>query len=172
MIQQDRGTRSPAEIATIPEATSKRPRSTPWLVGALVAVTVAFLALGGWTLYQRSSRSDAEGLATSAVAAWDAGRPAALAEVYDPAAVLVDASGAKVVGMKAIATAVADRGPTFTMTQVGGVTTTSDGTYATTSYRFSGDGQGVGLSVIQIADGKIVRQWTFEPISAPTPPSR
>jgi hypothetical protein len=171
MIQQERVTGSPADVATIPEATSKRPRSTPWLVVALVAMTVACLALGGWTLYQRSSRRDAEGLAMSVVAAWDSGRPAALADVYDPAAVLVDATGARVVGTRAIAAAVADRGPTFTMTQIGAITTTSDGTYATSSYRFSGDGHGVGVSVIQIADGRIVRQWTFEPISAPTPPS-
>jgi hypothetical protein len=172
MVQQERVKRSPAATETIPETTTKRPRSTPWLVGALVGMTVALLALGGWTLYQRSLRSDAEGLAQNAVAAWDSGRPAALAEVYDPAAVLVDATGAKIVGTDAIAAALADRGSTFTVTPVGGITATSDGTYATTSYRFSGDGQGVGISVIQIADGKIVRQWTFEPIAAPTPPSK
>ncbi len=151
--QQERVKKAPAHIEAIPAAAPKGPRSTPWLVGALIVTTLALLTLGGWTLRQRSLSSDAEGLAKNAVAAWDSGRPAALAGVYDPAAVLVDATGTKIVGTDAIAAAVRNRGPTFKMTQMGGVTTSSDGTYATTSYKFSGDRQGVGISVIQIAGG-------------------
>ena len=179
MIQQERVKKTPtpiekvpAPIEQIPEATPKGSRATPWLAAALIGVSLALLALGGWTLYQRSTKSSAEGLAQDAVAAWDSAKPAALADVYDPAAVLVDANGTKIVGVDAIAAALADRGAAFTVTQVGGTTTTSDGTYATTSYRFSGDGQGVGISVIKIADGAIVRQWTFEPNAAPTPAAR
>ena len=172
MIQQERIKKSPAPIEKVPaSAPQARAASSPWLVGGLIGITVAFLALGGWTVYQRFQKNAAEGLAQNAVAAWDSGRPAAFSDVYDPAAVLVDANGARIAGMDAIVAAVAARGPDFTVTQVGGVTTTSDGTYATTSYRFSGDGQGVGISVMKIDGGKIVRQWTFEPnaITQPAP---
>ena len=129
-------------------------------------MTLAVFALGGWTLYQRLEKRDAERLAQGAVAAWDSGRPAAFADVYDHSAVLVDADGTRIVGLDAIAAAVADRGPTFTVSQVGGVTTTSDGSYATTSYRFAGDGQGIGVSMIKVDGGKIVRQWIYEPRAA------
>ena len=176
MIQQERVKKAPAQIEKLPApepVPAVRTGSSPWVIGGLVVMTLAFLALGGWTLYERLQKSDAEGLAQSAVAAWDSGKPSTLADVYDPAAVLVDANGAKIVGLDAIAAAVADRGPDFTLTQVGGVTTTSDGTYATTSYRFSGDGQGIGISVIKVDGGKIVRQWTFEPnTAAPTPAAK
>ena len=172
MIQQERVKKAPTPIEKIPEPQPAPRGSSPWLIAGLVVMTVAFLALGGWTVYQRLQKSDAEGLAQTAVAAWDSGRPAALADVYDPAAVLVDANGTKIVGIDAIAAAVADRGPAFTVAQVGGVTTTSDGTYATTSYRFSGDGQGIGISVIKVDGGKIVRQWTFEPNAAQGPAAK
>ena len=169
-MQQERVKKAPMPIETIPiPEQTKRDGSSPWVIAALVIMTVAFLALGGWTMYQRLQKSDAEGLAQSAVAAWDSAKPAALAQVYDPAAVLVDADGTKIVGLDAIETAVAGRGPDFTLTQVGGVTTTSDGAYATTSYRFSGDGAGIGISVIKVEGGKIVRQWTFEPNAASAP---
>ena len=174
MIQQERVKKAPAPIEKIPAPEpTKQPGSSPWLIGGLVIMTLAFLALGSWTMYQRLQKSDAEGLAQSAVAAWDSAKPGPLAQVYDPSAVLVDANGTKIVGLGAIAAAVADRGPNFTVTQVGGVTTTSDGAYATTSYRFSGDGQGIGISVIKVHGGKIVRQWTFEPnTAAPTPAAK
>lgn len=171
--QQERVKKAPTPIEKIPAPEpTKRDGSSPWVIGGLVIMTVAFLALGGWTMYQRLQKSDAEGLAQSAVAAWDSAKPAALAQVYDPAAVLVDANGNKIVGLDAIAAAVADRGPDFTVAQVGGVTTTSDGAYATTSYRFSGDGQGIGISVIKVEGGKVVRQWTFEPNAAPVPAAK
>ncbi len=161
--QQERVKKPPAPVERVPSPDRTTARSSPWLVGGLVVMTLAVFALGGWTLYQRLEKRDAERLAQGAVAAWDSGRPAALADVYDPAAVLVDADGTRIAGLDAIAAAVADRGPTFTVTQVGGVTTTSDGSYATTSYRFTGDGQGVGVSMIKVDGGKIVRQWIFEP---------
>jgi len=175
MIQQERVKKVPAPIEKIsaPQAApAERSGSSPWVIGALVVMTLAFVALGSWTVYQRFQKNDAEGLAQGAVAAWDSAKPGALAQVYDPAAVLVDATGTKIVGLDAIAAAVANRGPDFTVTQVGGVTTTSDGTYATTSYRFSGDGQGVGISVIKVEGGKIVRQWTFEPNAATAPAAK
>ena len=161
--QQERVKKAPAPIEKIPPPERVAARPSPWLIGGLVVTTLAVFALGGWTLYQRLEKRDAERLAQGAVAAWDSGKPAALADVYDPSAVLVDADGTKIVGLDAITAAVADRGAAFTVAQVGGVTTTSDGAYATTSYRFAGDGRGIGISMIKVDGGRIVRQWIFEP---------
>ena len=175
MIQQERAKKDPAQIESLaaPQiAPTERYGSSGWVIGALVVLMLAVVVLGSWTLYERAKKSDAEGLAQHAVAAWDSAKPGELAQVYDPSAVLVDASGTKIVGIDAIATAIADRGPDFAVTQVGGVTTTSDGSYATTSYRFGGDGQGIGISVIKVDGGKIIRQWAFEPNHTPSPAAK
>ena len=111
--QQERVKKAPTPIEKIPAPEpTKRAGSSPWVIGALVVMTAAFLALGGWTMYQRLQKSDAEGLAQSAVAAWDSAKPGALAQVYDSSAVLVDANGNKIVGLDAIAAAVAIAGRT------------------------------------------------------------
>jgi hypothetical protein len=166
MALQEKVRSAPAPVASIAAPDEDRSRANPWLVGGLIGMTVAFLALAGWTMYQRVHRSEAARLATSAVTAWDTGRPAAFADVYDPNAVLVDATGTSIVGPDAIAAAVRNRGSAFAVSQVGDISITPDGTYATTSYRYSGDGRGVGIAVLEIANGKIVRQWNFEPSTA------
>jgi len=172
MIQQEKVKKSPAPIETIPEAPAKRARTVSWLTGGLVGMTVAFLALAGWTVYQRLAMTDAEHLARNAVAAWDSAKAAELTGVYDPEAVVVGAEGTRIVGLDGIVAAVRDRGPVFAVTQFGDIAVTRDGVYATTSYRYAGDGQGVGISVIEIADGTIVHQWNFEPSSASAPPAK
>ena len=88
--QQDRVTKPSTLIERVPSPDRTPTRSSPWLIGGLVVMTLAVFALGGWTLYQRLEKRDAERLAQGAVAAWDSGRPAALADVYDPSAVLVE----------------------------------------------------------------------------------
>ena len=60
MVQKERARTTPAFVETIPEAAPAPPRSTPWLIGALVAVTAALLALSGWTAYQRYTTSASE----------------------------------------------------------------------------------------------------------------
>jgi hypothetical protein len=167
MVQQEKVRPTAAVVPTIAIPEEDRSRANPWLIGGLIGMTLAFLALAGWTAYQRFHRSEASRTATSAVAAWDSGRPAAFADVYDPNAVLVDPAGNSIVGTDAIAAAVRGRGQDFSVSPVGGISVTPDGTYATMSYRYTGDGRGVGIAVMEITDGKIVRQWNFEPTSTP-----
>jgi hypothetical protein len=165
--QQEKVRTSPAVVPAIASTGEDHSRANPWLVGGLAGMTVAFLALAGWTAYARYHRSEAARLANSALNAWDAGRPTAIADVYDPNAVVVDATGKRIVGVDAIAAAVRDRGQDFAVSQVGDISITPDGTYVTTSYRYAGDGHGVGIAVIEVANGKIARQWNFEPSASP-----
>jgi len=172
MVQAQQGKKTEATVKRIPEAAPERLRSTPWLVGALVIMSAAFLALAGLTLYQRYAKTDAERLAADVTTAWDAAKPAALTAAYDREAVLIEADGTKVVGIKAIIAAAQARGPKYSVMNVGSIAATSGGPYAMTAYRFAGDGRGSGISVIKVADGKIIRQWNFESTPVPAQPSK
>jgi hypothetical protein len=169
MVQKEQVGRTPAVIETIPKASTKRPRSIPWLIGALVAMTLAFLALAAFTGYQRYHRTSAANLAQHAAAAWDTARPSALTDVYARNAVVVHADGTKIAGIKAIVADARARGPAFTMTQVGDISTSPNGALAAFTYRYSDHGRGSGIAVLKIARGKIVRQWNFETIAVRAP---
>jgi hypothetical protein len=185
--KQQQVRRTPPEVQAIPEAGPRKvpeptPRSAPepertgaepWLMGALVLVTIAFLVLAGWTIYQRRQVTPAERLAGTTAAAWDVATPAALAGVYAGRAVLVRSDGTRVVGRKAIVASVQALGPRFTMKQVGAVGTTPDGAFVTFPYTYAGHGSGSGVAVVKVVRGKIVRQWNYETYkvapSAPKP---
>jgi len=143
-----------------------RSRANPWLIGGLVGMTLAFLTLAGWTTYQRFQRGEATRLATSALHAWDSPKPAAFADVYDANAVVVGPDGANIAGISAIASTARDRGPNFALTPFGDMSVSDDGAFVTASYRFTGNGHGVGVSMMEIANGKIIRQWNYEPSQA------
>jgi hypothetical protein len=172
MVRTAQVKKTGSDVTRIPEAEPTRRGSVPWLVGALVIMIVWFVALAGLTFYQRYVKSDVERLAAEVPVAWDAAGPAALSGVYDRNAVLVDADGTKAIGVKAIIAAAKDRGPTFTMTQVGDVAVAPDGSYATIAYRYAGHGRGSGIAVVKILDGKIIRQWNFESSVVPAQPTR
>jgi hypothetical protein len=172
MVQKEQVRKTTPVIETIPEAAPRRPRSMPWLIGALVVMTLAFLALAASTAYQRYHRTPAAHLAQNAAAAWDTAGPSALGDVYARNAVVVHADGTKIVGIKAIIADARTRGPAFTMTQVGEINTSPNGALAAFTYRYSGHGRGSGIAVLKIARGKIVRQWNFETIAAPAPASK
>jgi hypothetical protein len=157
---------APPVLGSVAAPAEDRSRANPWLIGGLVGMTLAFLTLAGWTTYQRFQQAEATRLATSALRAWDAAKPGAFADVYDANAVVVGPDGKSIVGVDAIATAARDRGPDLTVTQFGDVSVSRDGAYVTASYRFTGDGHGVGVSMMEIANGKIIRQWNYEPSSA------
>jgi hypothetical protein len=165
---QEQVEKAPPNVKTIPEAKAERPRSTPWLIAALAIVTVGFLALATLAILDRYSVSEAERVARDAIVAWDTAGPTRLTEAYDPRAVVVAADGAKLVGIDEIVAEVRDQGPTFTMIQDGDISTTADGVYATIPYRFAGHGRGSGISVIKIADGRVIRQWNFGYSIVPT----
>lgn len=143
-----------------------RAGTTPWMLGALIGVTVALLALAGWTIYQRYQRGRAEHLASAAIAAWDSAKPLAFVDVYDPKAVVIASDGTSFEGLGAIEAAANARGPSFSIAQTGGIAVNGDGSYATVSYRFAGDGKGTGVTILQIRDGKVVRQWNYDTTSA------
>ncbi len=69
MVQEQQVRRPPAEVEAtavvekVPEARSEQPRSSPWLIGALVGITLAFMTLAGWTVYQRYMPTPSERIA-------------------------------------------------------------------------------------------------------------
>jgi hypothetical protein len=165
MAQQQK-VRAPIPVSDEPPVqVPERSSANPWLVGALVGLTLAFAALVGWNVYERVQRADAAALATAAAAAWDSPRTGSFADVYDRNAVVVDADGQTLTGVDEIETAARRRGADFTMAPLGEIAVSRDGTFATMSYRYAADGRGVGLTVIQVDNGKIVHQWIFEPSS-------
>ena len=123
MVQKQQVRKTTPVIETVPEAVPQagpeQPKATPWLIGALIFTTLAFLALAGWTTYQRYHRTAAEDVVQHAVTAWDAATPAALADAYAPDAVVVEADGTRVVGIKAIVTDARGKGPAFSLTRGG-----------------------------------------------------
>jgi hypothetical protein len=169
MAQAQRVKTAPTPIEPARPSPEPAPTSgTPWLVGVLIGVTVALLALAGWTVYQRYQRGHAEDLARGAIAAWDSAKPSDFAAVYDPNAVVFASDGTKITGLDKIEAAVGDLGPKFSMNETGGITVNGDGSYATAAYRYAGNVRGTGVTIMQISDGKIVRQWNYD-VPAPTP---
>ena len=75
MIRQERVNKAPTPDREDPRAPTGAMGSSPSPIAGLVVMTIAFLALGGWTVHQRLQKSDAEGLAQTAVAAWTAAGP-------------------------------------------------------------------------------------------------
>lgn len=172
MVQKEQVRRGAAVVERIPETGQERPRSSPYLIGALVIMTLAFSSLAGWTVHQRYSKTAAERLAQNIVPAWDTATPADLSSLYARKAVLIQADGTRVVGSKAIIAAAKALGPAYAMTQAADTAATPDGSYATLVYRYEGKGRGEGIAVIEISGGKIVRQWNYESVSVPPPPSK
>ena len=153
---------TPIEPARPASPAPARSGTSPWVIGALVGVTVALIAVTGWTVYQRYQRERAENLARGAIAAWDAGKPSAFANVYDPKAVVFAADGTRLDGLRAIEDAAAARGQNFSIAPTGGLSVNGDGSYVTASYRYSGHGHGTGVTMLQIANGKVIRQWSYD----------
>jgi hypothetical protein len=173
MVQKEQVREPTAVVKNIPKAAPKRPRFSPrLLIGALLVMTLAFLALAGWTVFHGNQQTQAEDLAQNAASAWGKAGPSALTDAYARNAVVVQADGTKVVGIKAIAADAKSRGRAYTMTQVGDIASTPDGAFTTFAYHYSGDGRGSGVAVLKIARGKIVRQWNFETIATPAPASK
>jgi hypothetical protein len=174
MISQERIERTSADVKTIPEAPPERSRWVPWLVVALAITTVASLALAAMTLFDPFGKDEASDIAGDAAMAWDTAGLTRLRTVYDPQAIIIDVDGSRIVGIDAIVADTRNRGKRFTLTQAGEIASTADGFWAAVPYRYAGDGRGSGISVIKIADGKIVRQWNFESSSMPPaePPAK
>jgi hypothetical protein len=162
-------TRGRATVTRVPEAAQPNARSTPWLVAGLMVMTAAFLVLAILTFVPRLRPSEAVRLTDAAVSAWDTGAPAAFSTVYARDAAVVHADGTEVSGLRAIVADATSLGRDFTIVRTGDVSVTPNGMYATATYRYAGAGHGVGVLVLRIEGGKIVRQWEYElpPVTAP-----
>jgi hypothetical protein len=154
--------KGPAAVKQIPQAESSPPRSMPWLVAGLMVMTAAFLVLAILTIVPRLRPSAPVRLMDQAVATWDSGTPSEFAATYARDAVVVHADGTKVTGLQGIIADAKAAGPDFTMVRTGDVSVTHSGSYVAAVYRYTGAGRGSGLLVLQIADGKITQQWSYD----------
>jgi len=162
-------TRKAATVTRVPEAAQPSSRSTPWLIAGLMVMTAAFAVLAILTFVPRLRPSEPVRLTDAAVSAWDAGAPDAFSAVYSRDAVVVHADGTKVSGLSAIVADAKSLGRDFSIVRTGDVSVTPNGLYATATYRYNGAGHGVGVLVLQLEGGKVVRQWEYglPPITAP-----
>ena len=141
-----------------------RPQVNVWLVVA-IGLGVALLALGAWVLVDRSSGGDtatqsATTLIDNVNTAFSTGDVNAIPSYYASNAVI------RSFGTNETYTGVASiselANGSFTVERISPVT--ANGEYATTFVQVSGGGQtATTISVFQIKDGKVVRQWNFVP---------
>ena len=137
----------------------------PWVVATAV-LALALAGLGAWALADRSSSDggstqDATTLVDDLNRGWNAGDANAVAALYAKNAV-IRSLGDTVVGPKAIGKAAASASASgFQVERVAPVTL--DGTFATTFVKVTGVGidQTPVVTVWQLQDGKILRQWGF-----------
>jgi predicted SnoaL-like aldol condensation-catalyzing enzyme len=148
-----------------PPLHAHRPHVNAWLV-AVVGLAAGLIALGSWVLIDRytggnDATHDAKTLIDKLNVAFSTGDAKAIPSLYATNAVMRTIGvGETYVGVNAIR-ALADG--SYTVERVAPVTV--EGEYATTFVRLSAPGYGTGvtISVFQIKDGKVVRQWNFVP---------
>ena len=147
-----------------PEVHVRRPHINLWLV-AVVGLAAALVALGTWVLVDRYTgpEHDATTLIDDVAAAWSAGDSLAVTPLYTADAVLVSARGDSYAGPRSITFAVEDAAAAgMQLERIAPVTT--EGDFATTfvSYTDEAGGYGTLLTVFQLDEGKVARQWDFE----------
>jgi len=153
--------RGPATVTRVPEAAQRGARSTPWLVAGVMITTAAFAVLAILTFVPRLRPSEPVRLTDATVSAWDTGTPSGFSTIYSREATVIHADGTKVHGLGAIVADASSLGRDFSIVRTGDVSVTPNGRYATATYRYSGAGHGVGVLVLQIEGGKVVRQWEY-----------
>jgi hypothetical protein len=153
----------------VPEAHVRRPHVNVWLV-AVIGLAAALVALGSWVVVDRyaggnSATQDATTLIDKTSTAFSTGDAGAIDSLYAKGAVIRSiGAGETYAGVNAISP-LADG--SFTVERVAPVTV--NGEYATSFMWLSAPGYGsaMSISVFQIKDGKIVRQWNFVPGQTP-----
>lgn len=143
---------------------ARRPHVSYWLV-AVIALAAALVALGAWVLVDRyaggdSATQDATTLIDDLNAAFSTGDANAIPSLYASNAVMRSFGvGETYAGVKAIRT----NAGCCTIERLAPVTV--EGEYATSFMRIAAPGWPtvMSISVFQIKDGKIVRQWNFVP---------
>lgn len=148
-----------------PPTHARRLHVNPWVVATAV-LALALAGLGAWVLVDRSSSDggstqDATTLIDDVNTGWNAGDANAVAAVYAQNAV-IRSLGDTVVGSKAIGRAAAIASASgLHVERVAPVTL--DGPFASTFVKITGVGidRAPVLTVWQLQDGKILRQWGF-----------
>jgi hypothetical protein len=140
-----------------------------WLIVGILAA--GLLALGTWVLVDRYTgpERDATALIDDLATAWSTGDVDAISALYTSDAVLVTAWGSRYIGVKGIAYEVPGAASIgFEVERIAPVTV--EGDLATTFIRYSDASgeEGTLLSVFQLENGKILRQFDFAP--GVTPP--
>ena len=152
----------------VPEVHVRRPHVSVWLV-AVVALAAALVALGTWVLVDRytggdGAAQDATALIDDLAAAFSTGDANAIPSLYASNAVMRSIEvGETYTGVKAIRALAG----CCTIERLAPVTV--EGEYATSFMRIAAPGWPtvMSISVFQIKDGKIVRQWNFVPGQTP-----
>jgi len=135
-----------------------------WLA-AVVGLAAALVALGSWVLVDRYTgpEYDAATLVDDLSPAWATGDVDAIRSLYTTDAIVVTAWGDRYAGLDQIAGAAAGTARFgFQFERIAPVTT--EGDFATTFIRYSDAAGEVGtlLTVFQLDEGTIARQWDFE----------
>lgn len=145
-----------------------RPHVNVWLVVA-IGLGAALVGLGAWVVVDRTSGGDtatqnATALIDDVNTAFMTGDASAIPSYYASTAVMRSfGTNETYVGVAAISE-LADG--SFTVERISPVTV--NGEYATTFVKLTSGGQNVTtISVFQIQDGKVVRQWNFAPGQTP-----
>ena len=152
----------------VPEVHARRPHVNVWAV-AVVALAAALVALGTWVLVDRyaggdSATQDATTLIDDVATAISTGDANAIPSLYASNAVQRSIGvGETYTGVKAIRALAG----CCTVERLAPVTV--EGEYATSFMRLAAPGWPtvVSISVFQIKDGKIVRDWHFVPGETP-----
>ena len=152
----------------VPEVHVRRSHVSVWLV-AVIGLAAALVALGTWMLVDRytgggGATQDATALIDDLNAAFSTGDANAIPSLYASDAVQRSIGvGETYTGVKAIRALAG----CCTVERLAPVTV--EGEYATTFMRIAAPGWPtvMSISVFQIQDGKVVRQWNFVPGETP-----
>ena len=140
-----------------------------WVVVGVLAA--ALVALGAWMIVDRYTgpEADATALVDDLTAAWGAGDVSAVQDVYTTDAIVVTAWGSQFTRLNQIMAEVpAAAAIGLEFERIASVTVEGDFASTFLSYRTAAGEEGTVVSVYQLQDGKILRQWDFEPgVTAP-----
>lgn len=140
-----------------------------WVVVGVLAA--ALVGLGAWMIVDRYTgpEADATALVDDLTAAWSTGDVEALQDVYTTDAIVVTAWGGQYTRLHQIMAEVpAAAGFGYRAERIAPVTVEGDFASTFLSYSTAAGEEGTLVTVFQLRDGKILRQWDFEPgVTAP-----
>jgi hypothetical protein len=140
----------------------RRYHVNPWLV-AVVALAAGLVALGTWTIVDRSTESEpaAARIVDDLNAAVNAGDAGAVRALFTPDAVFQVSTGESITGLdNVVNTALIPHAVGFRVERVGSVATAGD--TAATFTKVGNGTEDIELAVVQFENGKIVRMTVYD----------